>query len=193
MSAWAHVTWYTARAGGYTAFLLLTASVCLGLALSFKLASPRWPRFLTTELHRYVTLTAIGFAVLHGLALWADPWEAFPVSALVVPMDSHYRPLAVALGIVSLYLAIALWLSSRIQRRIGYPTWRRLHYLTYAVFALAATHTILAGEDAHTAWGRGIDWGAVALVAGLTVLRIGYGRRGRQRHAARTVRAGASA
>ena len=179
MTEWAHVTWYTARAGGYTAYLLLTMSVCLGLVLSFKLASPRWPRFLTTELHRDVTLTAIAFSLLHGLALWLDPWESFRFAALTVPLDTPYRPWAVALGIVSLYLAVAIWLSSRVQRRIGYATWRRLHYLTYAVLGLAAVHAILAGEDAGTSWGGAIDWGAPVAVAGLTALRIAQGRSAR--------------
>lgn len=172
MTVWAHVTWYTERAGGYTALLLLTLAVCLGLMLSFRVSSTRWPRFLTNELHRDVTLTAIGFSILHGLALWADPWEAFPLRALTVPLDSHHRPLAVALGIVGLYLAVAIWLSSRVQRRIGYRAWRRLHLLTYAVFALCAAHAILAGEDAGTSWGRAIDWGSIAAVAGLTAMRL---------------------
>jgi hypothetical protein len=48
-----HLAWYTARASGYTALMMLTLSMVVGLVLGLQLHSPRWPRFLTTELHRF--------------------------------------------------------------------------------------------------------------------------------------------
>ncbi|TMC87359.1 MAG: iron reductase, partial [Chloroflexi bacterium] len=44
---WQTITWDVARAGGFTAYILLTLAVAVGLALSTQLQSPRrWPRLL---------------------------------------------------------------------------------------------------------------------------------------------------
>ena len=52
MSGWNAVTWDTARAGGLISYLLLTASVSLGLILRNRWQSSRWPRLVTNELPR---------------------------------------------------------------------------------------------------------------------------------------------
>jgi predicted ferric reductase len=177
VTSWAHVVWYTARASGYTAFVLLTAAVVLGLLLSLRAGSPRWPRFLTNELHRFVTVLALGFTAVHGVALLLDPVMGFAWTDLVVPFAGRYRPLPMALGITAAYLMVAVWASSRVQRRIGYRLWRRLHFVTFAVYLLALGHTALVGEDASTAWGAGIDAASLAAVGGLTIARLlGVGR-----------------
>ena len=56
---WQAVTWDVARAGGLMAYLLLTLSVALGLALSLRWQRPRWPRLITNELHGFVTLLSL--------------------------------------------------------------------------------------------------------------------------------------
>ncbi len=48
---WQSITWDIARAGGFTAYILLTLAVIVGLALSTQIQSPsRWPRLLNSEL-----------------------------------------------------------------------------------------------------------------------------------------------
>jgi hypothetical protein len=76
----------------------------------------------------------------------------FSVAEVVVPFVSHYRPLWMGLGVVSAYLAAALWATNWLQHRIGYRWWRRLHYGTFAVY-LGATPT--ASAAAATPAGRG--------------------------------------
>jgi len=44
-STWSAVTWDVARAGGLMAYVLLTLSVALGLALSARWQRPRWPLY----------------------------------------------------------------------------------------------------------------------------------------------------
>ena len=45
-SVWNTVTWDIARAGGFTAYVLLTLAVVVGLLLSTQVQSPsRWPAF----------------------------------------------------------------------------------------------------------------------------------------------------
>jgi sulfoxide reductase heme-binding subunit YedZ len=167
----AHLAWYTARASGFTALVLLTASMAIGLALSMKLRSPAWPRFLTTELHRFATLVTLVFVGVHTAALYADSFIGFGVTDLLVPFASSYAPLGMALGITASYLLVAVWASSQLQRRIGWKLWRALHYATFALYVLAVTHTLAMGEDATTPWGMATVGGSAVVVGGLTALR----------------------
>jgi hypothetical protein len=166
------LTWVSARAAGFTAFGLLTASVALGLVLSSPLRSERWPRFATTELHRFVTLLTLVFIAVHVLVVLFDSFIGFSVAEVVVPFVSHYRPLWMGLGIVSAYLAAALWATNWLQHRIGYRWWRRLHYGTFAVYLGATAHGLGSGSDTSWAWSRAIYLLSLALVGGLLVVRL---------------------
>jgi DMSO/TMAO reductase YedYZ heme-binding membrane subunit len=146
------LSWEIARVGGILAYLLATASVLIGMLVSLKLRSTNWPRFVTTELHRYVTVLALVFTVVHGLAVWIDPFTGFTPSEVLVPFTSHYRPLWIGMGIVSGYLLLAVWASEYVRRWIGYAWWRRFHFLAFAVFVLGALHGIGAGTDTGQPW-----------------------------------------
>src|SRR6266540_1265219 len=110
------MTWVATRAAGYTAFALLTASVALGLLLSSPLRPTRWPRFATTELHRFVTLLTLLFIAIHVLVALLNSFIGFSLSDVLVPFTSNYRRVWMGLGIVSAYLAAALWAGSWLQR-----------------------------------------------------------------------------
>jgi predicted ferric reductase len=172
MTLWQSVTWDVARAGGFTAYILLTLSVALGLALSTRLQSPRWPRLINSELHNYLTLVGAIFLVVHVVAVWLDPFTRFGWNEVLIPFASHYRPLWMGLGIVALYLAIAVGISTWLRPRIGYAAWRRLHALTFAVYALATVHGIATGSDTRTAWGVAVYAGSVLLVGVLLWTRL---------------------
>jgi hypothetical protein len=150
------LSWEVARAGGMLAYVLASASVLIGMLVSLKLRSPAWPRFLTTELHRFVTVLALLFTAIHGLAVWMDPFTGFTPAEVLLPTISHYRPLWVALGIVGGYLLLAVWASEYVRPWIGYAWWRRLHYAAFAVFALATLHGIGTGSDTTEPWALAI-------------------------------------
>ena len=164
------ITWDTARAGGMLAYVLASASVCVGLLLSLKVRSPNWPRFVTDGLHRYVTLLALVFTGIHSLAVWLDPFTAFLPAEVVVPFASHYRPLWIGLGTVATYLLIAVWASEWIRPHVGYRWWRRLHYASFALFVLATLHGIGSGSDTATWWGVAI----YAAGVGATLALLGW-------------------
>lgn len=166
------LVWTVARAGGFTAYGLLTLSVVLGLALGLQWRSPRWPRFATTELHRFVTLLTLVFLALHVLAITVDPFMRFRLVEILVPFASHYRPLWMGLGVVAAWLALAVWLSTRLQRLIGYRAWRRLHYATIAVYLLATIHGFATGTDTHTAWAPLLYGTSLLAVGALLVVRV---------------------
>ena len=172
MSVWEAVTWDVARAGGLTAYLLLTLAVALGLALSLRLQSPRWPRIINSELHNFLTLLASIFTVVHVLAVWIDPFTHFSWSAVFLPLASTYRPFWMAFGIVGLYLGIAIFISTWLRPHIGYALWRRLHVLTLGVYGLVTVHGIATGSDTRTWWALGLYLSSLAIVGTLFVLRM---------------------
>ena len=165
------LTWEIARAGGFVAYGLLTASVAIGLILSLKWRSPRWTRFITNELHRFVTLLAIVFTVIHTLMVAIDPFIKFTPLEVLVPFVSHYRPLWIALGIVAMDLLIAVYASEWVRPHVGYRWWRRFHCLAFAVFALALIHGIGTGSDSRTPWAIGVYVVSVVLVGALISVR----------------------
>ncbi len=173
MAIWEAVTWNVARAGGFTAYILLTLAVAVGLALSTQLQSPsRWPRLINSELHNFLTLLGTIFIVVHVLAVWVDPFTSFGWYEIFIPFASHYRTFWMALGIVALYLGIAIGISTWLRPRIGYTWWRRLHVLTLGIYVLATIHGLGMGSDTQTPWALGIYIVSMVLVGLLFCRRL---------------------
>jgi hypothetical protein len=166
----ASLDWTLARAGGVVAYLLLSASVVLGLVLSGGWRTPEWPRFIAKGVHEHLTLAALVFTIIHGLAVWLDPFLHVGLTDVLVPLAIAYRPVWVALGIVAGYLMLALWLSERIRPWIGYRAWRALHFASFAAYVLATGHGLASGTDTTTWWA----FAMYALsVSGVLVLLLG--------------------
>ena len=172
MTGWSAVTWDTARAGGLISYLLLTTAVSLGLVLRNRWQSTRWPRLVTNELHGYVSLLALVFIAVHVVAVAIDPFTHFGLTAVLVPFASHYRPVWMSLGIVALYLLLAVWVSSRLRRRVGHRLWRQIHVLAFAVYGAATLHGLGTGSDTRTIWAGALYAASVALVGSLLAVRL---------------------
>lgn len=162
--------WLLARSAGLTAYALLTLSVLAGLVLKSR-PSRRLRAAAVADLHKTLALTSIAALALHGVALVLDTTVKITVPALLMPGLVSYRPTAVAAGVVGGWLLVAITSSFWLRRRIGVAVWRRLHWLTYALFALATAHGITAGSDAYQPWARDLYLGAVGAVAAATVWR----------------------
>ena len=167
-----NLTWVAARASGILGYLLVTASVSLGLLLSLKIRTTSWPRYVTTEVHSRITLMALVFTAVHGVALWLDPFQAFTPGEIVVPFNSHYRPLWVALGIIAGDLVLALYLSDYLRTKVNYAWWRRLHYATFAAWVLVTLHGLGSGSDSRTPWSIELYAAGTLLVLGLIAIRL---------------------
>jgi hypothetical protein len=173
------LSWEVARVGGLLAYLLTTVSVAIGLLLSLKAHSARWPRFITNELHRHVTLLSLVFIAVHSVAVLVDPFTGFNLGEVLLPMASHYRPLWIAFGIVGAYLALAIWLSEYVRGSVGYAWWHRFHMLAFVFFLLGTVHGLGSGSDSSSAWGVALYGGSVLLVAALVLVRAGRALAGR--------------
>lgn len=139
--------WLLSRAAGVTAYLALALDVIFGLLVSTR-AADRWiPRGRTVELHRWLSTVALSLTGVHAVALLADRFIRFDVLDLLVPFVSSYRSLAVGLGVLAAYAALLVHASFGWRKRLGPRTWRRLHALSFAAFAGALVHGLLAGSD----------------------------------------------
>ena len=161
--------WLLARATGLTAYALITASVLAGLTVKSRPLGARVKAAAATDLHRFLSLLALGTIAIHGIVLTLDQTIKMPLAGLVVPGLSPYRPLATGLGVLAAELAALVYVSFSLRRRIGHRNWRRLHYVTFAVFAAATVHGLAAGTDK---WAFGLYAGSVAAVASLTAWRM---------------------
>jgi sulfoxide reductase heme-binding subunit YedZ len=141
------VDWYAARAAGVVAYLLVSASVALGLALAGKERFDRWPRFAVEDVHRFAGVLAGTFIAMHLFWLAVDSQAHLGMSGLVLPFTASYRPLWTGLGVVAAELLLALAVTNRYRKRISYSLWRRLHYLNFAVWIAATIHSLGAGTD----------------------------------------------
>ena len=162
--------WLLARASGLTAYAVLTLSVLAGLVLKSRPFARLKPA-VVTEIHRTLALTGVGALVLHGLSLVLDSTVKVSLLALVVPGLVSYRPAAVATGVLAAWLLAAITASFWLRKRIGIRTWRRLHWLTYLLFAAATLHGIAAGTDTSRSWAAGLYLGSLAAVTAATAWR----------------------
>jgi len=163
--------WLLARAAGLTAYALLTASVLAGLVLKSRPFGTTLRPAAVTDLHRTLTTLGLGALALHGLALIADSTVHVDLPSLVVPGLVGYRQLPVALGVLAGDLMLLVIASFRLRKLIGARNWRRLHWLTYVVFAASTAHGLLAGTDTSRPWALGLYLGAVGAVAAATAWR----------------------
>jgi predicted ferric reductase len=164
--------WYVARSGGIVAWALLAASVLWGLALSTKVLRGRPRPNWILDLHRFLGGLALLFTGIHVVSLIADSYVHFGLVEVLVPFTGTWHPAAVAWGVISLYLLVAVELTSLVRKRISKRLWRMTHYLSFPLFILTTVHALTAGTDRSTFLLRA--WVAVvcALVTALTFIRI---------------------
>jgi sulfoxide reductase heme-binding subunit YedZ len=165
------IDWYAARAAGIAAYLVLTLVVALGLTMSGKARSSKWPKFAVEDVHRFAGLLVGFFVSLHVLTIAVDSYLPFSPVQILVPLTSRYRPLWTGLGIVAAELLLALALTNRYRRRLPYRVWRRLHYLNFAVWAAATVHGLGSGTDRNAPWLLLLYAASTATVAALVLWR----------------------
>lgn len=170
--------WYTARAGGFVSWGLATASVIWGLLLSGRLSRRPKPSWVL-DLHRFLGALTVVFVGVHILAIWLDSFVHFGPAELFVPLAATWKPVAVAWGVVALYLLIAIEITSLLQRHIPRRLWHAVHLSSFGLFGFATIHALTAGTDSGS---TPVIWFAIfstTLVVALTALRVVSRRAGR--------------
>ena len=153
--------WILARSSGLLAYALLTASVLAGLVLKSRPFGTALKPATVTDLHRFLALLGLGAVLAHASALVLDSTVPIGIAGLLVPGLAPYRPLWTGLGVLAAELMVVVYASFSLRKRIGARNWRRLHWATYLVFALATLHGLAAGTDSGRTWALGLYGGAV--------------------------------
>lgn len=147
------IFWYIARVSGFVAWALLAASVLWGVSLStraVKMTKLRTAKKLPATMadsHRFLSALAVLATGVHMAALVGDNYLHFGWKELFVPGASTWKPTAVALGVVAMWLLAAVQVTSLAQRHLKRRSWARIHRLAFVLFIAAEFHTMMAGTD----------------------------------------------
>lgn len=164
--------WYTTRATGLVALVLLTAGMCAGLLTSVRFERPDWPRFVTLGLHRNLSLLALAFTVLHVLTTVLDSFVSIPLPDAFIPFIGSYRPFWLGLGAISFDLMLALIITSLLRSRMNVRTWRLIHWSAYACWPVAVLHGLGTGTDTPVWWVLALTVACILPVGVLTLWRL---------------------
>lgn len=172
--------WFASRGSGIVSLILLTSVTVLGLISVVRWQRPSWPRFLTADLHSNLALLSVVFVGVHITAAVLDPFAKLGISAATIPFASSYRPLWVGLGVISVYITVALIITSLLRERIGQRAWRAVHWLSYGAWPLAVLHSAGSGSDAFATWMLAIQALCVVIVVAALTWRLLAARSNRE-------------
>ncbi len=170
--------WYFARASGMVAAILLVASLVWGVLMATRALKPVDRPAWMLAMHRWFSGLAVTGVVVHIAALVADNYMHFGAEEILVPMASSWKPGAVALGVVAMYLLVLVQVTSLAMKRLPKRVWRGIHMSSYALTWMVFVHAGLAGTDVAN---RVYQVVALLLAIGAVtaaVLRVTMGRAG---------------
>jgi DMSO/TMAO reductase YedYZ heme-binding membrane subunit len=168
------ITWIVLRAAGIGAYLMLFLSVAWGLVGTTSVVGKRVAKPTAIAIHQFASTVAVVLLGVHVGGLLVDRFVPFGFLDVLVPMHSAFRPVAVAFGVVVMYAAVVVLVSSWMRRRVGTKWWRRLHLLAVPAFLMALVHGAFSGTDTSRPWmwwiyvGTGGTVFFLLLVRGLT-------------------------
>ena len=165
------ILWYATRGAGVVSLVLLTGVVVLGIVSAMRWQTASWPRFLTTGLHRNLALATLVFLAIHVVTAVVDPFTALGWKASILPFSSSYRRLWLGLGVVAIYLLLAIVVTSLLRPYFGQFAWRAVHWLTYLMWPVAVIHGIGTGTDPRFAWMLAIEAGCIGSVVAAVAWR----------------------
>jgi methionine sulfoxide reductase heme-binding subunit len=145
-----HLFWLISRAAGFSALILASLAVSLGLLMSTKLLKRKGPDLRVT--HEILSLSTMVAIVVHAAALLGDKFLHPSIADIAIPFVSSYKSVWTTIGIVSGWSLILLGLSYYARRSIGVARWRKLHRFTALAWLLGLGHALGEGTDAGQAW-----------------------------------------
>lgn len=142
------LAWYVARAAGIVALVLTGLATVWGLFVSSRVLqghpSPKW----LLAVHRFLGGLSVSFTGAHLVGLVLDTTVHFGWREILVPGASTWRPWPVALGVVAMYLLVAVEATSLAMKRLPRRWWKRIHRTSYLLFWVGLLHGVTAGTDA---------------------------------------------
>lgn len=173
--------WYLSRSSGIVALVLLVLSVVWGVLLSTRalrhVDRPAW----LLDLHKWLGGTALVMTGLHLLGLYLDGYIDYGFTEILVPGASDYKPVGVAIGVLSFYVLVAVQATSYMRRWLSKRVWHGIHVLSYGLVWGAAVHAGMSGTDTVNRAYQALALLLTMVAFAATVLRIVTP--GRVRHA----------
>ena len=153
------VYWYLSRATAFVSLSILWISMALGLGITNKMAR-LWPGAPAAfAIHEYVSLLGLAFALFHALVLLGDHYINFTVAQIFMPFSTlDYRPTWVGIGQIGFYVWLIVALTFYVRASIGQKTWRLIHYLSFAMYAMGLLHGLFSGTDSSANWAQWYYW-----------------------------------
>ena len=167
-----NVSWHMVRSAGLTAYILLGASTLWGVFLSTRAIKDWSPGPVSLLLHATASWLAVVLGFAHAGMLLFDRYYHYMLTDLLIPFTGPYRPLAVGLGTIGIWLSLAITISFSLRKLIGQRNWRVLHYTSYVTFLLVTAHALLAGTDGGNSGMRITAGLFVIILFGTLALRL---------------------
>ena len=164
--------WIVSRSAGLTAYFALTLEVLFGLLVSTGAADALFPRARALEVHQWLSSASLALVLMHALALLGDGFAGLDAIDLAVPFAASLSRFATGLGVISAYLMLMLHVSFAWRGKLGARTWRRLHYVSFALYLGATIHGLVAGTDASSAFAQALYTLSLVSVLSLLLVRI---------------------
>lgn len=166
------VEWMAIRGSGMIAFLLLAGSTIWGLLITTKVLGRAVKAKPVAWFHESLAIGSLVATGIHMFFLFNHDYIDFGYRALFLPGASVWRPLAVALGVVSFYTMLVITVSFYVKKWIGQNAWRAIHMTSFGTFVAAALHGIFSGTDTSHPVVTGMYIASLTAVALLMVIRI---------------------
>ncbi len=168
--------WFTSRATGIVAVVLLTAVFVLGLltAGSERRAGDRTAVIM--GLHRALSLGMSVFLTAHVATAIGESYVDLGWISAFVPFTSGFAPLLVSLGTLAVDILLAVIVTSILRQRLSDRTWRRVHLCSYALLPMAVIHGIGLGTSDEPVLR------AISVACGVVGIGALVWRRGRRDH-----------
>jgi DMSO/TMAO reductase YedYZ heme-binding membrane subunit len=138
--------WYTIRATGTVAYLLLYFCVMIGL---FSQVQKKRKKKINSVIYLHETLSNWALIMVGGHfgILWLDSFTSFKWTELFIPFNTSYSPIPMALGTIAMYFFLITVITSKLRKKIGYLRWHKLHALNPILYILVTIHGLLIGTD----------------------------------------------
>jgi predicted ferric reductase len=144
------IPWYAARASGVVAWALILLTIVWGLLLATRVLGRKPAPAWLLSLHRFLAALSLVFVGVHVGAIMLDSYTSFGPVDVLVPFASSWHPLAVAWGIVAMYLLVAIEITSLLRHKISNKMWHAIHLCSYILFGMVTIHFATAGTDVRT-------------------------------------------
>ena len=168
--------WYSTRGLGAVTLIVLTCTVVLGIVTATRWIGRSTPGFVTADLHRNLSMIAMGLLLAHIITTVLDPFAHISVRDVVIPFSATYRPIWLGLGVVAAEIMVVVAATSMLRGRVGPRAWRTIHWIAYASWPIAVIHGLGTGSDARAPWLTGVVVSCVVAVVLALLTRIREGR-----------------